>query len=249
MKQEIIKGLEQFGLTEGDSKVYLALLELGESTVGEIEKKIGLQRTTIYFSLNKLLENGLVYFNKKNNIRFYTAIHPNKFNEILEQKQRDLKKLLPDLISCINQEKQESEVGTFQGYNSLRSLMNHRLDILHKGGTIYIINPSSVQPLEKYKTLWHNHDIKRIKKGIKLKIITCSKFREIIKKEYGGYRLREDRFIELESPTSIIVYGDYVQIAVYKGQDAEPINIRIHDEELAKFYVHYFELLWDQAKP
>lgn len=247
MNQEIIKNLEKTGLTEGDSKVYLALLELGESSVGEIEKKTQLQRTSIYFSLNKLIEQGLISFNLKNNVKYFQASKPERISDILEQRKKDFDKIIPEINSLINKEKEELEVGTFQGYNALRNLMDHRIQSLKKNDTIYIINPSNVQPIEKYKTLWHQHDLKRIQKGIQLKIITSLKYKDIIKKEYGKYKLREDRFIELESPTSIVIYGNYVQIAIYK-QDSEPINIRIQDKELAKFYVHYFETLWKSSK-
>lgn len=247
MNQEMIKVLQATGLTEGDSKVYLALFESGETTVGEIEKKTQLQRTSIYFSLNKLIEQGLASFNLKNNIKYFQASDPKRISELLEQKKNDFDKILPN-IEILKNKEQEAEVGIFQGYNALRNLINSRLEILHKGDTICIINPSQVQAIEKYQNLYHQHDIRRVQKGIKLKIITHKKYKEIVKKEYGKYKLREDKFTDIESPTSITIYSNYVQIALYKGSNADPINIRIHDKELAKFYKQYFEVLWKQSK-
>ncbi len=248
MNQEIIKGLEKAGLTEGDSKVYLALLSLGETAVGEIEKKTSLQRTSIYFSLNKLIEQGLCSFNLKNNVKYFNASKPKQISELLEQRKKDFDLILPEINSLVNKENQEPGVGIFQGYNALRSVINHRIEILKKGDEVLVINPSNVQPLEKYKNLFHHHDLERIKKGISERLITNIKFKEIVKKEYGKYKLRKDRFIDIESPISIIIYGDYIQLATYKGESSEPLIFLVHDKELAKFYVHYFEVLWKSAK-
>lgn len=248
MNQEMIKSLEKAGFTEGDSKVYLALLELGESSVGEIEKKTQLQRTSIYFSLNKLIEQGLCSFNIKNNVKYFQASKPERISDILEQRKKDFDKILPEMNLFMNKEKQESDVSIFQGYNSLRSVINHRIEILKKGDEILVINPSNIQPLEKYKNLFHHHDLERVKKGISERLITNIKFKDIVKKEYGKYKLRKDRFIDIESPISIIIYEDYIQLATYKGESSEPLIFLIHDKELAKFYRHYFETLWKQAK-
>ena len=46
--------LKEVGLTEGEAKVYLALLELGASTSGPIVKKSRVSRSIIYNILEKL---------------------------------------------------------------------------------------------------------------------------------------------------------------------------------------------------
>ena len=54
--------LEGLGLTNTQIKVYLVLLEAGESKTGEIIKKSGLQSSVVYYSLTQLIEMGLVTF-------------------------------------------------------------------------------------------------------------------------------------------------------------------------------------------
>ena len=54
------RDLEAFGLTEKESRVYLALLELGEAGIGEIAKKSAIKRTTLYDVVENLKKSGLV---------------------------------------------------------------------------------------------------------------------------------------------------------------------------------------------
>ena len=56
------KILEAAGLTGNEIKVYLALLELGSVTAGEILKKIEIHRGAVYDTLDKLMEKGLVSY-------------------------------------------------------------------------------------------------------------------------------------------------------------------------------------------
>ena len=51
------KILEEIGLTQNESKVYLSLIELGSSSVTQIIQKSGLHRAVVYDLLERLLEN------------------------------------------------------------------------------------------------------------------------------------------------------------------------------------------------
>ena len=89
--------LEQLGLTEAESKVYLALLELGSSQAGKITSKTGIHRRTVYDSIERLIEKGLVSFISQNNIKFFESVDPQQLLEILKEKQDNLKQILPQL--------------------------------------------------------------------------------------------------------------------------------------------------------
>ena len=61
MNQKIIDGLIQVGLTKTEIKVYLALLDLGESLTGTIANSATLYRKNVYDALSNLHKKGLVY--------------------------------------------------------------------------------------------------------------------------------------------------------------------------------------------
>ena len=54
--------LEDLGLTRGEVKVYIALLEIGSSSVGQIIEKSGLQNSVVHRALNSLIEKGLISY-------------------------------------------------------------------------------------------------------------------------------------------------------------------------------------------
>ena len=55
-----LEELEQIGLTKGEIKVYVALLELGESTKTPIARKSEVSPGKVYDVLERLLRKGLV---------------------------------------------------------------------------------------------------------------------------------------------------------------------------------------------
>jgi len=65
----IEQDLQGIGLTDGETKAYLAMLELGSSTVGPIAKKSGISYSKIYEVLQRLIDKGIVSFIVKEKTR------------------------------------------------------------------------------------------------------------------------------------------------------------------------------------
>ena len=84
--------LQQLGLTEGESKVYEALLSLGSSTVGPIVKKSGVAYSNIYEILNRLLEKGFVSFVTKEKTKYFQAAEPTRIKDYLEKQEAEFRK-------------------------------------------------------------------------------------------------------------------------------------------------------------
>jgi len=102
--------LSNIGLTNNEIKVYLALLELGESKTGEILNKSGLNSGRIYEILNLLQKKGLVSFIEKNNVKYFSPANPKRVLDYLEEKKKQItnqeeeyEKILPELMSKISQ--------------------------------------------------------------------------------------------------------------------------------------------------
>src|SRR3989338_720168 len=119
--------LLKIGLTEGESKVYLALSEIGSSTVGPIVNKSGVAYSNIYDILHRLIEKGVVSFIIKNKTRYFQAASPSNLIQYLDKKQEKivqekeaLKNIIPELEKLQSiKPKQEAEV--FIGKKGLRT--------------------------------------------------------------------------------------------------------------------------------
>ena len=104
MEQPILKTLQTIGLTDGESKTYLALLSIGTSTVGPIVEKSGVSSSKVYMILDRLIHKGLVSIVVKNNKKHYTAAQPEKIIDYLNEEQQKVernkmlaKKIMPEL--------------------------------------------------------------------------------------------------------------------------------------------------------
>ena len=66
--------LKEAGLTDNESKVYLALIDLGPSLAGQIARKTGMHRRTVYDTIEMLIEKGLIGYIQKNNRKLFYAL-------------------------------------------------------------------------------------------------------------------------------------------------------------------------------
>lgn len=85
-----LSGLIKIGLTEGEAKVYAALLELGPSTVGPLTKRSRVAYSNIYEVLQRLIEKGVVTVIIKNGVKNFQAVSPDSLFKFLDKKQQTL---------------------------------------------------------------------------------------------------------------------------------------------------------------
>ena len=127
--------LEEFGLTQTEEMVYLALLKLGNSPAIDIIKKTQLHRTTVYDVLERLISKGIVSYIIQNKIKSYSAVNPSKFLDIAldegkqaEEKQRLAKQVIKE-INLIQQEaKAKSLAQIFVGVQGKKTVMQDIID-------------------------------------------------------------------------------------------------------------------------
>ncbi len=76
MTEVLLKQLQNFGLSEKEGKIYLALLELEMATVFEVAKQSGINRSSAYVVLEALKKKGLVGISDDKKVRKYIAASP-----------------------------------------------------------------------------------------------------------------------------------------------------------------------------
>src|SRR3989344_2261551 len=125
------KVLQKSGLTEGESKVYLSLLGLGQSSITKIVTKSKVSTSKSYDVLNRLEEKGLVSHAIISGIKHFKAASPNRIIENLESKEKEIKKtlsevkeMLPFLIKKQLDKESEEQAEIFVGIEGLISVFN-----------------------------------------------------------------------------------------------------------------------------
>ncbi len=77
--------LKEIGLSDGEVKVYTAVLELGIASINKIHEKVGIERRNIYDILNKLIEKGLVSYTLEKQVKVYQCTYPGKIAEEIKK--------------------------------------------------------------------------------------------------------------------------------------------------------------------
>lgn len=230
------KMLEQAGLTKSEAKVYLALLELGSSLAGLITRKTGLHRRSVYDTIERLIQKGLVSYIKKNNRKYFEAANPERLLEILREKEENIKQAMPELESKFNFIKEKTETVFYRGKQALKTVFD---DQIKEGKEILIFGAASnADQIVKY--YFSKYDKQRIKNKIRVKAIFNQKLAKKIP-------LSEIKYLpkEYSSHTATNIYGNKVAIILWSD---EPFAILINQKEIADSYRSYFELMWKLAK-
>jgi sugar-specific transcriptional regulator TrmB len=119
--------LIDFGLSEKEAKVYLALLELGSGSVSEIARRARVTRTNTYHLLNALQSYGLVSSSENKAAKsVFSAEKPErliymmreKMNEA-ERRYADVKELMPQIKSIYHNPDQKLSVRYYEGVEGI----------------------------------------------------------------------------------------------------------------------------------
>src|SRR3989344_2886082 len=173
------KLLEEIGLTPGETRVYLALLELGATKTGPLAKKAQVSSSKVYKILDRLLQKGFVGYVKRGKISYFSALEPKKIMDYLEIKERQLeekkqalKKIIPEL-ELQHKKGKKTDAVIYEGFKAVTSIFSTILSELNKGETYYIIG-AGYGDVPFIKPFFQEHHANRAKKGIKIRMLADS---------------------------------------------------------------------------
>jgi nitroreductase/predicted transcriptional regulator len=92
-----IKTLEEIGLSEPEARIYMTLLEIGQSNAEVIIKNIKLDESVFNLEVEKLINRGLVSVKKNGASVIYEASNPVAILKYLKMKEQEMKLLFPEL--------------------------------------------------------------------------------------------------------------------------------------------------------
>jgi HTH-type transcriptional regulator, sugar sensing transcriptional regulator len=119
---DLKKQLEKLGLVDKEAKVYLALLELGQSTAQDTATKSGLNRATTYVILEALIKKNLVKTLTRNHKSYFAVENPLQIIDLLYKEQKDAaekievaKTIMPELEMLNRLTTSKTKVKFFEG--------------------------------------------------------------------------------------------------------------------------------------
>lgn len=239
--------LEEIGLTKGESKVYLTLLKVGETTTGKIIEEAQISAGKVYQILDKLIKKGLVSYIVKDKTKYFSASHPNRILDLLTEKEKEIKnketeikQILPSLIKSYEFDKKSNETTLFKGLKGIQTAIFELLENSDK--EIYAMGITTSKD-EKFNFIWEKWHKEREKKKIKCKCL-FSEINKEYSKKLKGMKFTEVKILKGITPSAITISRDYVLIQTYKD-DVECLLIK--NEDIAQSFKTFFETMWNSA--
>lgn len=243
--------LKETGLTEGEIKVYLALLELGQSTTGPIVKKSGIAKSIVYPILEKLLQKGLASYIIKEKTKHFQGAEPDKLLKYVSDRERKLgevkkkiEKIIPELI--LKQKTETlSKATIYLGYKGIRTAHENVYKKLKKGEEYYYLGIPAYQPEEQH-LYWERDHIRRIKLGVRCKLLYNLDTDKRILKNRNSYKGCEARYMstDIKTPSTFLIYKDTVVIIL---QSPKTIAVEIINKEISDSFKSYFDEFWKNS--
>ena len=241
----ISESLRKIGLSEGEIKVYSAILNNGSLPVNIIHEKVGIERRNIYDILNKLIEKGFVSYVYENKRRLFQISPPNKIIGYIEERENEFEQIkkevtkdMPLLIEKFRIKRPDVSAEIFRGYDGIKTLWEDMLNYKE----VYWIGSGRYVP-KKFPNFFENWNIRRIKKKVKW----FNLMRYELRAETKQMPLEELKFLPKEfsgNPTVICIYGNKVVNFLF-GDDV--FAFIIESKDLADNYRMYHKYLSDNV--
>ncbi len=243
--------LKEIGLTDGEVKVYLALLRHGSTKTGRLALEAGVSTSKVYKILGRLEKKGLAGHAFVGGIKSFRALEPKRILDYLDESQAELAvkkleiiKLLPELVSQQNSAV-KTEASLYDGFKAVTNFFRNILDDLSPGETYFVIGGGYGFGVPRLREFFRLHHQRRAKKKIKVKMLANFNLKNDLEK--ATYLNSEIRYLPqyLITNMEIVFYKDKVFIALFTK---EPKGFLVESEEAVKSFQAYFNAFWKIAK-
>ncbi len=246
----IEKELQAIGLSDKEAKVYLAALELGQDSVQNIANKSKVNRATTYSILENLKIKGLISIVEEGKKTNYSAIAPDYLsNQLeleqkkLEEMQKRLKKILPELASLHSRKKNKPTIKYFEGKQGILSCIEEFSAGLNESDEVarMVYNRDKLNKVFTFEEIEHYAKI-RLGKKIRTKVIYNASPENVLHGRLGTRVLVSENNYSFED--DIAVHGDYIRLTNL----SQPLSaILIKDKSLANTMKVIFDMAFETA--
>lgn len=239
---QIETSLKQLGLNNKEAKVYLACLNLGQTTALNIAKATLLKRPTIYTVLETLRQKGLVYSIPKVATTEFIAQDPQRLLHDLEQRTKMMRNLLPTLRAIQPQGEGRPKITIYEGKQEMEKVylsIFKAKEIYFYATDMEILSKNFFLILEQGHKIFHEKKTrtKEIMNGSPVDVAYALAQRSALRKiriTPPGVHFMEDNAI----------WENNIWIASIR----EPFfGVKIESQSIANTYRAFFEMAWATA--
>lgn len=256
---ELIDELRRLGLPPKEAAVYHALLNAGTASVQAVARLAGIVRPTAYVILQSLERKGLVSKATGPDAKktLFLAEPPERLSWYLEQqahalqqRQKVLTGLLPDLRSAYARGEERPRVRLFEGKEGLKRLQREFIEASREPVV-------GMSPNDLLQALFpaDSDEFRREVLGVRVKASIPTRY--VYTSARGPYNtlaedravLRESRFLspkQLPITASFAVHGPLLSVVSFRSKI---LGVLIEHQDIADSFRAMFEVVWQAASP
>ncbi len=240
--------LKKIGLTDGEARVYNALVLLGKSTSGAIIKKSHVSASKVYIILEKLIQKGLASYIVENNVKKFQASAPENISRYIRKKKVAVEEMEKEADKIITQVKaslggyEEESAQIYKGIAGFRVAFDNILNNLEKGDDFLFFSISEKERTNKSIAFFNQFDRKREAKRIYSKGIIDVRNKNDFLKFFKENKYKKFKFLKIALPHALSIGSD--RMLITRWGDV-PIGFEIISKTLAKDYREFFYRLWN----
>lgn len=253
MLEKILSGLD---LSPDEVRIYSRILETGSATAGELAKKIGMARPTLYGILQKLTDKGVITRTLRYGVRSFAAVPPEKLDQLFQQRiehlqsqRRAYKEILPDLLNKGGFGMHNPRFQLYEGAEGVQHVLKDMLLYYDTDTFAFWPIKSMVEILSPEFFRYHNKE--RIRNNLYTRAIWPEKEVVTIKEHpylgVGEAFRREIRVAptEIHCTMGYWAYGDRV---AFLSSQRESFGFVLESRELVTMLKAKFDVIWNISK-
>lgn len=237
----MLETLKKIGLEDKKARIYLACLELGETTIVQVSKKAGIKRTTVYENMAEMISMGFVKMTTKGKRKRFVALNPHDLKALARKKEALIDQILPDLISINNVSEIKPKIWFFEGKTGIleayEDILNYPNTEVVGWASGEVLKMFNWQDVEKYVA-------KRQRKKILETLIMAGDKEAQAFIENANHQLRKVKIVDVnEYPFKIEINVYANRVALFSVRDK--MAVIIESEPIASAMRMIFRMCWN----
>ena len=236
--------LKRIGLDEKEGEIYLALLDLGPSSIVTISKESGIHRPILYKLLPLLEEKGLISRVIRKKRSLYVAESPEKLAGLMDTTAKGIEALVPKLLDNYHPAGKKVTIKYFEGRKGISQVFYDFITTIKRGDTYYRYSSRKVRSASgKDRYLPPHYDAignTKAPLGFIISNDAIAKAQEKDPNKRWKILLSGNELFDHDITQTI--YGNKVFFVDYNSETASIIE----SAAFAKFQKSIFKSLWDK---
>ena len=236
--------IEQLGYPKSQVRIYLAALDIGESTITDLAAKVKMPRTSVQSIIEDMHQRGLMNCYLKKRRKVWVAENPDKLMIKLREAEAALKTVMPELQAKRFAHGGRPRVRIYTGADQIKFVMEEILAAQR--------NVLGLVDWDDWRTLVGGDFMddfieRRIQHFLKMRLLAPKTELSLQLKARDEKQFRSTRFLPsgADIKTSQFIYGN--TLAIISLNKRKPVAIVMEDPDVVYTATLLFESLWRQS--